>query len=82
MVVASVLSEVSMEVSVSEEPVVGVVTAEQPVRMQAVRITVTVCINDLFITLLFIEFYNGRIIQQEKLNIVANKQAAASIISQ
>ena len=61
MVVASVLSEVSMEVSVSEEPVVGVVTAEQPVRMQAVRITVTLFINDLFITLLFIDFLTAEL---------------------
>lgn len=61
MVVASVLSEVSMEVSESEEPVVGVVTAEQLVRIQAVRITVTLFINDLFITLLFIEFLTAEL---------------------
>ena len=66
MVVASVLSEVSMEVSDSEEPVVDVVAAEQPVRMQAVRITVTVFINDLFITLLFIEFITAELYNKKK----------------
>jgi hypothetical protein len=60
-VVASVLSEVSMEVSDSEEPVVGVVAAEQPVRIQAARITVTLVINDLFITLLFIDFLTAEL---------------------
>ena len=66
MVVASVLSEVSMEVSDSEEPVVDVVAAEQPVRMQAVRITVTLFINDLFITLLFIEFITAELYNKKK----------------
>lgn len=66
MVVASALSEVSMEVSDSEEPVVDVVAAEQPVRMQAVRITVTLFINDLFITLLFIEFITAELYNKKK----------------
>ena len=66
MVVASVLSEVSMEASDSEEPVVDVVAAEQPVRMQAVRITVTLFINDLFITLLFIEFITAELYNKKK----------------
>lgn len=54
-VVASVLSEVSMEVSDSVVPLdVGVVTAEQPDRTQTVRITVTVFTNGLFIPYLSI----------------------------